>query len=225
MKLLIVEDEWELSNSIVAYLNSENYQCEQAFTYKEAKLKINVYDYDCILLNIMLPDGNGLDLLEEIRKRKNPVGVIILSVKGSLDDKVRGLKTGADDYLPKPFHMAELSMRIYAVVRRREFSAGNRLESGGVCIDLLGKTVVVNGHTVVLTRMEYELLLFLISNKNRVVSKSVIAEHLSGDMADMMDNYDFLYTHIKNLKSKLARLGETDHLQNIYGMGYKWKED
>lgn len=121
MKLLIVEDEWDLSNSIVAYLNSENYQCEQAFTFKEAKLKINVYDYDCILLDLMLPDGNGLDLLKEIRSKKDPVGVIILSAKGSLDDKVEGLKIGADDYLAKPFHMAELSMRIYAIIRRREF--------------------------------------------------------------------------------------------------------
>lgn len=225
MKILIVEDEWELSNSIVAYLNSENYQCEQAFTCKEARLKINVYDYDCILLDLMLPDGNGLDVLEDIRKRKNPVGVIILSAKGSLEDKVKGLKIGADDYLPKPFHMAELSMRIYAVIRRREFSAGNLLESGGISIDLLSKTVSVNGHAIVLTRMEYELLLFMISNKNRVVSKSAIAEHLSGDMADMLDNYDFLYTHIKNLKSKLARCGETDRLQNIYGMGYKWVDE
>lgn len=224
MKILIVEDEWELSNSIVAYLNSESYQCEQALTYKEAKLKVNVYDYDCILLDLMLPDGNGLDLLTMIRQRKNPVGVIILSAKGSLDDKVRGLKIGADDYLPKPFHMAELSMRIYAVIRRREFSSGNLLESGGISIDLLSKTVAVNGHSVVLTRMEYELLLFLISNKNKVISKSTIAEHLSGDMADMLDNYDFIYTHIKNLKSKISKYGEMDRLQNVYGMGYKWKE-
>lgn len=225
MKILIIEDEWELSNSIVAYLNSENYQCEQAFTFKEAKLKVNVYDYDCILLDLMLPDGSGLDVLRDIRAKKNPVGVIILSAKGSLEDKVEGLKIGADDYLPKPFHMAELSMRIYAVIRRREFSVGNPLESGGISIDLLSKIVTVNGHPVVLTRMEYELLLFLISNRNKVISKSTIAEHLSSDMADMLDNYDFIYTHVKNLKSKLARYGETDRLQNVYGMGYKWTEE
>lgn len=225
MKILIIEDEWELSNSIVAYLNSENYQCEQAFTFKEAKLKVNVYDYDCILLDLMLPDGSGLDVLRDIRAKKNPVGVIILSAKGLLEDKVEGLKIGADDYLPKPFHMAELSMRIYAVIRRREFSSGNLLESGGISIDLLSKIVTVNGHPVVLTRMEYELLLFLISNRNKVISKSTIAEHLSGDMADMLDNYDFIYTHVKNLKSKLARYGETDRLQNVYGMGYKWTEE
>lgn len=225
MKLLIVEDEWDLSNSIVAYLNSENYQCEQAFTFKEAKLKINVYDYDCILLDLMLPDGNGLDLLKEIRSKKDPVGVIILSAKGSLDDKVEGLKIGADDYLAKPFHMAELSMRIYAIIRRREFLSGNLLQSGNVCVDMLGKIVTVCGHPLVLTRTEYELLLFLVSNKNKVISKSTIAEHLSGDMADMLDNYDFIYTHIKNLKSKMARYDSKDYIHNIYGMGYKWKEE
>lgn len=224
MKILIIEDERELSNSIVDYLSSEHYQCEQAFTYGEALMKLNVYDYDCILLDLMLPDGNGLDLLKEIRKKENPVGVIILSAKGSLDDRVEGLKIGADDYLPKPFHMAELSMRIFAVIRRREFSTSNVMQSNGICIDLLNKTVTVNGQPVTLTRMEYELLLFLISNRNKVVSKSTIAEHLSGDMADMLDNYDFIYTHIKNLKAKIAKCGGRDYLQNVYGMGYRWVE-
>lgn len=224
MKLLIIEDERKLSDSIAAYLNSEHYQCEQAFTYGEALMKVELYDYDCILLDLMLPDGNGLDLLKEIRKKENPVGVIILSAKGSLDDRVEGLKIGADDYLPKPFHMAELSMRVYAVIRRRQFSTSNVMQSNGIRIDLLSKEVTANGQPVTLTRMEYELLLFLISNRNKVISKSTIAEHLSGDMADMLDNYDFIYTHIKNLKAKIAKCGGQDCLQNIYGMGYKWVE-
>ena len=225
MKLLIIEDERELSDNIVAYLSSENYVCEQAFTYDDAREKVNLYDYDCVLLDLMLPGGNGLDILRDIRSKRNPVGVIIVSAKDSLDDKVRGLEIGADDYLPKPFHLAELSMRIYAIIRRKEFAANNLLRSNGIEINLPGKSVSVGGQSVVLTRTEYELLLFFIGNRNRVVSKASIAEHLSGDMADMLDNHDFVYTHIKNLKAKLAEAGVKDCVKNVYGTGYKWNDE
>lgn len=196
MKLLIIEDERELSDSIVAYLSPENYLCEQAFTCDEAKEKVELYDYDCVLLDLMLPGGNGLDILRNIRNKNNPVGVIIVSAKDSLEDKVRGLEIGADDYLAKPFHLPELSMRIYAIIRRKEFSANNVLQSNGITINLLSKTVHINNKPVLLTRTEYELLLFLIGNKNKVISKGAMAEHLSGDMADMLDNHDLVYTHI-----------------------------
>ena len=224
MKLLIIEDVRDLSNSIVTYLSSENYLCEQAFTYNEAKDKINLYDYDCILLDLMLPGGNGLDVLREIRHRNNPVGVIIISAKDSLDDKISGLEIGADDYLAKPFHLSELSMRIYAIIRRKEFSSNNLLQSNNITINLLSKSVSVNNQLIILTRTEYELLLFFISNKNKVISKSAIAEHLSGDMADMLDRHDFVYTHIKNLKAKLAEKGCKESIKNVYGTGYKWLE-
>lgn len=224
MKILIVEDERGLSDSIRDYLSSEKYLCEQAFNFADAKMKIGVYEYDCVLLDLMLPGGDGLDLLRELRSRRNPAGVIIVSAKGSLDDKVRGLEIGADDYLAKPFHLAELSMRIYAVIRRREFSAGNTLSSNGLDINLLTRQVSAGGKVIDLTRSEYELLLFLIGNKNRVVSKSALAEHLSGEMADVMDNHDFVYTHIKNLKAKLAAAGCRDSIRNIYATGYKWME-
>ena len=224
MKILIIEDERSLSDSIVAYLSSEKYLCEQAFTYDDAKMKVNLYEYDCVLLDLMLPGGNGLDILRDIRKQRNPVGVIIVSAKDSLDDKVKGLEIGADDYLAKPFHLAELSMRIYAVIRRKAFSASNVLENNGIKINLLEKSVTVNGRPIVLTKSEYDLLLFFIGNKNRVISKSAMAEHLSGEMADMMDNHDFVYTHIKNLKAKLADAGCKDCVKNIYGTGYKWVE-
>lgn len=224
MKLLIIEDERELSDSIVAYLSSENYLCEQAFTCDEAKEKVELYDYDCVLLDLMLPGGNGLDILRNIRNKNNPVGVIIVSAKDSLEDKVRGLEIGADDYLAKPFHLPELSMRIYAIIRRKEFSANNVLQSNGITINLLSKTVHINNKPVLLTRTEYELLLFLIGNKNKVISKGAMAEHLSGDMADMLDNHDFVYTHIKNLKAKLAEAGCKDCIKNVYGTGYKWVE-
>ena len=224
MIILIVEDERKLSDSIVAYLNGERYLCEQAFTYADAKMKVNMYEYDCILLDLMLPGGNGLDILSDIRSKSNPAGVIIVSAKDSLDDKVKGLEIGADDYLAKPFHLAELSMRIYAVIRRKAFSASNVLENNGIKINLLEKSVTVNGRPIVLTKSEYDLLLFFIGNKNRVISKSAMAEHLSGEMADMMDNHDFVYTHIKNLEAKLADAGCKDCVKNIYGTGYKWVE-
>lgn len=224
MKLLIVEDEKELSDSIVAYLSSESYVCEQAFTFAEAKMKVNVYDYDCVLLDLMLPGGNGLDILRDIRRRQNPVGVIVISAKDSLDDKVKGLEIGADDYLAKPFHLAELSMRVYAIIRRKEFSANNTLRCSGIEINLPAKTVSVGGQPITLTRMEYELLLFFIGNKGRVVSKASIAERLSGDMADLLDNHDFVYAHIKNLKAKLAEVGVTGRIKNVYGTGYRWEE-
>lgn len=224
MKILIVEDEHKLSDSIVTYLKSEKYLCEQAFDYNEALEKVRGYDYDCVLLDLMLPGGSGLDILRDIKRRNNPAGVIIVSAKDSLDDKVKGLEIGADDYLPKPFHLAELGMRVYAIIRRKEFRASNTLENNGIKINLLEKSVEANGRPVTLTKSEYDLLLFFIGNRNRVLSKGAIAEHLSGDFADMMDNFDFVYTHIKNLKAKLAQTGMPNCIQNVYGMGYKWIE-
>ena len=224
MKLLIIEDERELSNSIVTFLSSENYLCEQAFTYSEAKAKIDLYAYDCVLLDLMLPGGNGLDILREIKHKNNPAGIIIISAKDSLDDKISGLQIGADDYLAKPFHLPELSVRIYAVIRRKEFSGNNILQSNEIVIDLLSMSVRVNGTPVILTRTEYDLLLFFIGNKNKVISKSAMAEHLSGDMADMLDSHDFVYTHIKNLKAKLSEAGCKECIKNIYGTGSKWTE-
>lgn len=224
MKILIVEDEHKLSDSIVTYLKSEKYLCEQAFDYNEALEKVRGYDYDCVLLDLMLPGGSGLDILRDIKRRNNPAGVIIVSEKDSLDDKVKGLEIGADDYLPKPFHQAELGMRVYAIIRRKEFGASNTLENNGIKINLLEKSVEANGRPVTLTKSEYDLLLFFIGNRNRVLSKGAIAEHLSGDFADMMDNFDFVYTHIKNLKAKLAQTGMPNCIQNVYGMGYKWIE-
>lgn len=224
MKLLIIEDERDLSQSIVSFLNSGSYLCEQAFTFSEAMEKVNLYAYDCILLDLMLPGGSGLDILAEIKQQNNPAGVIIVSAKDSLDDKVNGLKMGADDYLSKPFHLPELSMRIYALIRRHHFSSNNILHSNDITINLLNKIVTIAGKDITLTRTEYDLLLFFTGNKNKVISKSAIAEHLSGDMADMLDNQDFIYSHIKNLKAKLAEGGASDCIKNVYGSGYKWIE-
>lgn len=225
MKLLIVEDERQLSGDIVSYLDHEDYLCEQAFTYDEAVLKVGTGEYDCVLLDLMLPGGSGLDVLRHIKRFSPQTGVIIVSAKDSLDDKIEGLKLGADDYISKPFHLPELSIRIFALLRRKNFSASNYLQSGRVTIDLLGKSALVGDVRLDLTKSEYELLLFLIENKSRVVSKSALAEHLSGDMADMLDDFNFVYAHIKNLKSKLADAGTTGCIKTLYGVGYKWIEN
>ena len=222
MKLLIIEDERTLSQNIANYLSKEDYRCEQAYTFEDAIEKVTLYD--CILLDLMLPGGNGLDILQVIKQKTNPTGIVIVSAKDSLDDKINGIKIGADDYLPKPFHLSELSVRVYSVIRGRHFSGNNLLTTQSITIDLLSKEVKVNGQTIVLTKSEYDLLLFFISNRNQVITKSALAEHLSGDMADMLDNQDFIYAHIKNLKAKLAHAGCKNCIKNLYGIGYKWNE-
>lgn len=224
MKILVVEDEQRLSENIVSYLSKDNYLCEQVYTYDEAFEKINLYRYDCILLDLNLPGGDGLRLLEEITRLKLDSGVIIISARGSLDDKIAGLTIGADDYLPKPFSLSELGIRIYALMRRKQFSNSNILTTNDIEINLLSKTVSYEGKTIPFTKSEYELLIFLIGNKNRLVSKNAIAEHLSGDMADMIDNHNFVYAHIKNIKLKLSQAGCDNHIKTIYGTGYQWTE-
>jgi DNA-binding response OmpR family regulator len=224
MKILIIEDERQLSDNIKNYLSAQKYLCEQAFNYNEARMKVGVYAYDCILLDLMLPGGDGLDILRFIRQRNNQAGVIIISAKGSLDDRIKGLEIGADDYLSKPFALPELSMRVYALIRRKNFTANNKVSSNGITIDLLEKSARVGDTTLQLTPTEYELLLFFITNRNRVVSKEAIAEHLSGEMADLLDNFDFIYSHIKNLKAKMAKAHVVDCIKTIYGTGYKWTE-
>jgi DNA-binding response OmpR family regulator len=223
MKILIIEDERELAKSIVQYLRQESYVCELAYTAQEAIEKVLLHEYDCILLDISLPDGNGLTILEKLKMEAKLDGVIIISAKNSLDDKIKGLNLGADDYLAKPFHLSELGARISAVIRRKRFDGNNCISFHELSIDLLGKVTTVNSHLVDLTRKEYDLLLFLVSNKNRVVSKNAIAEHLSGDAAEVFDNFDFIYAHMKNLKKKLTEAGSHDYIKTIYGLGYKFE--
>lgn len=223
MKILIVEDEAELAKSISEYLSGENYLCENAATFSETMSKIEIFEYDCILLDIMLPDGNGLKILEELKKQRKQDGVIIISAKNALDDKIEGLKLGADDYLTKPFHLSELMARVYSIIRRKQFSSSNVVKQNELQIDLLAKTVAVNNEEIALTKKEFDLLIYFIGNKNKVISKSTLAEHLSGDFADMLDNHDFVYAHVKNLKKKLYDAGCEHYLKTVYGTGYKWE--
>jgi DNA-binding response OmpR family regulator len=221
MKILIVEDEKELAQSMVSYLGGENYICETVNTFEAGREKIESFEYDCILLDITLPDGNGLALLEQLKREKKTDGVIIISARNAIDDRIAGLNLGADDYLTKPFHLSELSARISAVIRRRQFQGQTKLVFNELVIDVQAKTVTVDSKEVDLTRKEYDLLLYLASNKNRVISKNAIAEHLNGDV-DSFDNFDVIYAHMKNLKRKLANSGAQDYIKSVYGMGYKF---
>jgi DNA-binding response OmpR family regulator len=222
MKVLVVEDEKQLVKEIVTSLRHEGYVCEVAGNAAEANEKIAVYTYDCILLDINLPDGNGLNILQSLKEEGKTDGVIIITAKNSPDDKVKGLNLGADDYLAKPFYMPELIARVSAIIRRKRFEGNNKVVFNEVEIDLLGKTASVNGIEIDLTPMEFSLLMFLVANKNRVVSKNAIAEHLSGDDADLLDKFDFIYTHMKNLKKKMTEAGSKDYVKSVYGLGYKF---
>jgi len=222
MKVLIIEDEKALSASIFTYLNSEQYICEIAPDFQSAMTKINQYDYACIILDLNLPGGSGLDILKELKKSHKSEGVLIVSARNSLDDRLNGLNSGADDYLSKPFHLSELAARVAAIIRRKSFDGNSNLKFEEIQLDAFFKTVQVNERIVDLTRKEYDLLLYFISNKNKVISKSAIAEHLWGDNMDMADSYDFIYTHIKNLRKKLIQAGSRDYVKSVYGMGYKF---
>jgi DNA-binding response OmpR family regulator len=222
MKILIIEDEEELSKSIVKYLQKESYTCDVAYSFREGMEKIDFFDYACIVLDISLPGGNGLQILKELKKEQKADGVIVISARNSLDDKIAGLNLGADDYLAKPFHLPELCARIGSIIRRKQFHGNNVLVLNELSIDLQAKTILVNGIELDLTRKEFELLLYLVSNKNRVISRNAIAENLSGDSAELYDNFDFIYAHVKNLKKKLAAAGCSDYIKSVYGMGYKF---
>jgi DNA-binding response OmpR family regulator len=224
MKLLLIEDEKALATSIQNYFQRENFICEWVADYESAIDKINIYKYDCVLVDIMLPDGDGLDAVRELKKKSPETGIIIISAKNSLDDRIEGLNLGSDDYLTKPFHLSELNARVQAVIRRRSFQGNQQIRFGKINIEPQEHFVAVDGQEIILTRKEYDLLIYLIANKNRVLTKESIAEHLWGDDADLMDNFDFIYTHIKNLRKKLMDKGCPDYLRSIYGVGYKFSE-
>lgn len=223
MKILLIEDEAELRRSIKEYLHNEGYVIESANDFLKASEKTNDYEYDCILVDITLPNGNGLDIIKQLKKAGSNAGIIIISAKNSLDDKIIGLEYGADDYLTKPFHLPELNARIKALQRRKKFAGSNKITLNEITIEPEERKVCVKDSELTLTGKEYDLLLYFISNKNRVLSKNAIAEHLWGDNADQVDGHDFIYTHIKNLRKKLVEKGCVDYLQTIYGIGYNFK--
>ncbi|WP_291286311.1 response regulator transcription factor [Flavobacterium sp.] len=225
MKILIIEDELEIAQSIKNYFKTNGVQCETAENYSLALSKIDSYDYDCILLDLMLPDGDGFDILRQLKRKNKTDGVIVISAKETLETRLEGFNLGADDYLTKPFHLSELLVRMQALIRRKNFKGCNSVIFNEIVIDLFSKSVLVNDVKLDLTKKEIDLLLFLIGNENKVLSKGAIAEYLSGDMADMLDNHDFVYAHIKNLKKKLQQAGSGDYIKTVYGLGYKWENE
>jgi DNA-binding response OmpR family regulator len=220
MKILVIEDELALCETIVAYLEEEGYRCEQAGTVELGSEKVNLYEYDCMLVDIGLPDGSGLSLIKELKKCHPETGIIIISAKNSLDDKISGLDLGADDYLTKPFHLPELNSRIKSLLRRRKFEGKQELVIEKIIIQPENRLVFVDNEQLPLTRKEFDLLMFFVSNRGRMLTKESIAEHLWGDFADSADSFDFVYSHIKNLRRKLFEQTGTDYFQNVYGTGY-----
>ncbi|MBK6834143.1 MAG: response regulator transcription factor [Bacteroidetes bacterium] len=224
MKILLIEDEKELADPISTFLKQEGYICEIAFDFNAAQEKIDLYKYDCVLVDINLPGGNGLEIVKSLKKNKDQTGIIIISARNSVDDKIEGLDLGADDYLSKPFNLSELNSRIKSILRRRKFEGNNDIVFNEISIKTEESNAYVSNSPVTLTKKEYDLLLFFISNKNRVLTKESIAEHLWGDNMDMADSYDFIYTHIKNLRKKLVEKGCKDYMKTVYGMGYKFTD-
>jgi len=221
MKLLIVEDEAPLRTALVDYLRQDGYVCDTAATYEQAYEKVKLYQYDCVLLDLTLPDGNGLDIVRTLKTDGSQAGVLILSARDALDDKVLGLELGADDYLAKPFHLSELNARLKAIIRRRQFQGQRNLLFRDLTVFPDQALVLVHNQPLTLTRKEYELLLYLLANPGRVLTKESIAEHLWGDVADTADSFDFIYSHLKNLRKKLQEKGADNYIQTIYGLGYK----
>jgi len=224
MKILIIEDEADMLENMKVSLEKEKFIVEIASTYLDALSKIGVYEYDCILLDISLPDGDGLEILKELKTQRVLDSVIIVSAKNSIEDKIKGLDLGADDYLAKPFHMAELHARINAVLRRKKFDGSNILNIANLSVDIDKHVTMVGKNEVDLNRKEFDILLYMATNKNRLVNKSALAEHVWGDYIDQSDNFEFIYSQIKNLRRKLKDHNAEVEIKAVYGIGYKFVE-
>lgn len=221
MKILVIEDEYEMLKAIEISLKSENCIVEKATDYTSGIEKVLLYQYDCILLDISLPGGSGLKILDKMKKEGVEGSVIIISAKNSLEDKVSGLDLGADDYLTKPFHLAELHARIKAVLRRKQFGGKDILTLGNLSIDFSQHQVFVDNNELKLNRKEFDMIVFFAANLDRLITKETLAEHVWGDNIDAADNFDFIYAQVKNLRKKLKTSHAEIKLENIYGIGYK----
>ncbi len=223
MKILIVEDEQELLDLILRYMKREGYICEVATSFMDGYKKINNYEYDCAIVDLNLPGGDGLKLVQKLREDSSQTAILITSARNTLDDRINGLDIGADDYLTKPFNLSELNARIKAVLRRKTNQMSSELKFGDLIINLDERQVIADGKVLKLTKKEYNILVFLARNKNRVVTKDSIAEHLWGDYMEDAVSYDFIYAHVKNLRKKLVENNCGEHLKTVYGIGYKFQ--
>ena len=224
MKILIVEDEKGLAESISSHLSREGFICESVYDLNWAIEKVNLYTYDCAIIDLNLPGGEGFQVIEALKKISTSTGIIIISARHSLEDKLKGLEIGSDDYLTKPFHLSELVARVKSLIRRRSFGGSNEIIFKEIHINFKARQVLVNDHEVNLTRKEYDLLLYLITNHNVVLTKASIAEHLWGDDIDNLNSFDLVYSQVKNLRRKLIESGCKDYIQSVYGIGYKFGE-
>ena len=222
MKVLIIEDDQELLRTIVRYFDTFGYVTEKAKSVQEAKNRILKYNYDSIVLDINLPDGNGFELLDYLNDKEKNSSVLILSASNDLDDKLKGLDMGADDYLTKPFHLSELNARLRSIVRRNKYGGKSEIILNEIRIETDSHDVFVNQSLLSLTKKEYEILLFLVTNKNRVVTKQSLSDHIWGDHSDIYNSNDLIYSHLKNLRKKITDHGGKDYIKTIYGIGYKF---
>ena len=224
MRLLVIEDEKNLREDIIDYLSENGYKCDFASSIRSGIAKLSEIKYACVLVDMGLPDGTGMEVVNHIKANKPETGVIIVTAKNSLEDKLEGLNMGADDYLTKPFHLSELNARIHSVIRRRNFGGKNTLSFEKLEIDPTEKKVVANGQILQLTKKEYEILVHLASNPTHLITKEALADAIWGDKAEMASSFDFVYSQIKNLKKKLNEAGLSDYIKVVYGMGYKFKD-
>ncbi len=225
MKLLIVEDNIKIVKDLQLFLQENGYITECAGNLSDACSKALVYLYDVIILDLGLPDGNGLELLKKLKEQQINSGVLILTAKDAVDDKVYGLELGADDYVTKPFHKTELLARIKSIIRRRNFDGSNSIVVNDLKADLDAAQISVIDRVLDLTKKEYDLLLYFMYNKNRILTKENIAEHLWGDYIDQADSYDFIYNHVKNVRKKISQVNGKNSIHSVYGMGYKLIEE
>jgi DNA-binding response OmpR family regulator len=224
MKILVVEDEKGLAESIVDYLSKEGFTCEVANTFWQADEKVSLYQYDCTIVDLTLPDGEGFGIIETLKRIAATTGIIIISARNTLEDKIKGLEIGSDDYMTKPFHLSELNARVKSLIRRRNFGGNNDMIWQEIRVQLQARKVFVQEKETLLSRKEYDLLLYFLSNIDVALTKESIAEHLWGDHMDSADSLDMVYSHIKNLRRKILERGGKDYIQSIYGIGYKFAD-
>ena len=225
MKILIIEDEAALLDSIIQYQEHQGYVVEGVNDFAKGIEKISMYDYDCVVVDIGLPNGSGLDIVKELKAIESKTGIIIISAKNSLEDKLKGLELGSDDYLTKPFHLSELNARIYAIIRRRNFGSSKKVQFNEIELDPEAQRVTVNNKPIELTEKEYRLLEYFMVNSKRVITKAAIAQHIWGDEYEAVTNFDFIYSQIKNLRKKLVDAGSEDYIKTVYGSGYRFTDN
>lgn len=225
MKVLIIEDELDLQHSIQQYLEYQGFVCEAVNDFTKGMEKVAEYDYDCVVVDINLPSGSGLDIVKAIKDMGSKTGIIIISARNALEDKLAGLELGSDDYLTKPFHLSELNARIHAIIRRRNFQGNKIISFNQIKLDPEAQRVTVEGKGVELTEKEYQLLEYFIANRGRVLTKAAIASHVWGDEYEQVSNYDFIYTHIKNLRKKIMEAGADDYVKTVHGVGYRFTDN